>query len=171
MGVILQFNTYESMSFDELQISTQMSEAVLKTTLLVRMRPPRLPHQKHIRDHICFSFRGCCPVLMTRAVVGEDEGAPDGCEGGRVHQRHKGYRKQGIQEVRIAYSLSLSLSSCAHPCLCSIFQALCSDAIDSKRNRVNINVPIREQEQKQTDDTMNAIEEVPCSDFADFTVD
>src|SRR6185437_14886637 len=35
MALLLQFNNYESASFDELQLATQLSDPVLKTTLLV----------------------------------------------------------------------------------------------------------------------------------------
>jgi cullin 1 len=93
MGVILQFNALDSMTFDELQISTQMSEAILKTTLL--------------------------SLVKTKVLIS------DGKEG------------------EYAKSTKFSVNK----------------AFKSKRNRVNINVPMREQEQKQADDTMNAIEE------------
>jgi len=39
MALLLQFNNYESASFDELQLATQLSDPVLKTTLLVRFLP------------------------------------------------------------------------------------------------------------------------------------
>ena len=36
MAILLQFNNYETASFDELQVASQLSEAILKSTLLVR---------------------------------------------------------------------------------------------------------------------------------------
>ena len=44
MALLLQFNNYETPSYDELQVASQLSDPVLKTTLLVLL-PLRLVHR------------------------------------------------------------------------------------------------------------------------------
>lgn len=93
MAILLQFNNYETASFDELQVASQLSEVALKNTLL--------------------------SLVKTKVLVTD-------------------LKTEDVQKT-------------------SKFSV--NKAFKSKRNRVNINVPMREEQQKVADDTMNAVEE------------
>jgi len=94
MGVLLQFNNYDSINFEDLIIATQLTDSALKTTLL--------------------------SLVKTKVL------SSDAKEEGGISKTSK-------------FSVAKNFKS--------------------KRNRVNINVPMREEQQKTTDDTMVAVEE------------
>jgi len=93
MGCLLPFNNQETISFDELQAETQLTDNVLKATLL--------------------------SLIKTKVLVMDSKG----------------------EDVQKTSKFSPN----------KVFK--------SKRNRVNINVPMREEQQKTTDDTLSAVEE------------
>lgn len=94
MGVLLQFNVSEEMSFEDLQIATQLTDGALKNTML--------------------------SLVKTKLIAMDQDEA---------------------KEIEKSTKFSVNKK------------------FKSKRNRVNINVPMREEEKKQGEDLHKAIEE------------
>jgi len=78
MGVLLHYNSNETMSTNDLQIATQLTDSALKNTLVVRNTPTHnnlQPPPQQIADFILF------------LVPGQDQGIEDGRSHSTSRQR------------------------------------------------------------------------------------